>query len=100
MKGAFGAPLRLKNRFSRTACNLLNIGQAMFRAEIALPKVGSVPRHVGVIPRQPGQRAAIRSETRRRIEIVASGKYSRFGRSVARHRDQFVDSLPSLLMTL
>ena len=58
-QGAVGSPPRLGHGHARTPGDPSRRGQNALRVQGARPQLGGVPRHVGVVPLQPCQRAAI-----------------------------------------
>ena len=68
---AVGRPTRLEHRFVRPARDPARLGHRAIDLDLADPRLGGDPRHVGMIPGEPGQALAIRAYTRRRVEVVA-----------------------------
>src|SRR5512142_3248352 len=71
MEHAFRRPLGLEDRFGRAASDMLRVGEPAMLSHIGYPQLASIPRHVGVVPRQVREARAIRVEPRRGIEVVA-----------------------------
>ena len=71
MQAAIGRPFRLEDGFACAAGDQMTLAERAVVVDFSKPKFCAVPRQVRMIPRQPRQLSAIRTETRRRVEIIA-----------------------------
>ncbi len=71
MQDAVRGPLGLKDRFRYTACYTRCLPRGAVVLDRCNPQLGTVPRHIGMVPGQPGKLQAIRAKPRGRIKIVA-----------------------------
>src|SRR5215213_8470149 len=55
-------PFRLEDRFVRTAGDQTRVLGHAIVVQVGEPKLGAVPRHVWVVPGEPGQPRALRAE--------------------------------------
>jgi len=81
---AVGAPFGLEDRLGRRARNTASVRARAVRRQVGNTEVGSLERHVRVIPRQPGESGAVRARTRRRVEVAAARDHERFGGAIRR----------------
>src|SRR4029453_1308529 len=65
-----GRAFRLEDRFRRSAGDWFGPADCAILSDLAEVEPRAVPRHVGMIPREPSEPPSIRREPRRRIEIV------------------------------
>ena len=68
-------PFRLANRLARAAGDQAWRPQAAVRVHVGQPQFRALPRQARVVPADPGQLAAIRRQTRRRIKVVAARQH-------------------------
>src|SRR5439155_23939326 len=59
---AAGRPFRLKNRFRITTGHLDLLGDSPIAGKAADPQLRSVPRHVRMMPFEPGQPGSVRTD--------------------------------------
>ena len=87
-------PLRLEDRFVEAAGDQLGPAERAVGQHVRDPQLAAVPRHVRVIPGQPGQPRAVGAEARVGIEIVARHQHLPAGRvAVHAHAGDRVDRL-------
>ena len=83
-------PRRLEDRLGRSAGDELRIAWQPRVVELGDPELAAVPRHVGLVPRQPQHASAVRADPRRRVEVVARHERDRLA-AVERDRAKIVD---------
>ena len=82
---AVGRPFRLEDRFRRPARDQPGFAERAMLADFGEVEHGAVPRHVGMIPSEPGEPFSVGRQPRRRVEVVparehASGTLPALGR--------------------
>ncbi len=99
---AAGRPFRLKDRLRGSARDRLRLAHAAVRADRGEMQRGAVPGHVGMVPAQPDQRAAVGRQPRRAEEVVAADQHAaRIVRAPGQiHRDDGVDGLAAAAVIL
>ncbi len=86
------APARLDDGDPRSAGDRPRLAQRPIGRHVGDPQPGRVPRHVGEVPLDPGEAAAVRRGTWRRDEVGTRDEDAAGAvRSVERDRDQLVD---------
>ena len=105
MQRPIGRPTGLGYRLVRSARDVpgaLEPGAFALVGHVRHPQVGAVPRHPGVVPREPGQPAAVAAQAGGGVEVVATGQRDRLAPAPAlacrawperrgRHGDEVVD---------
>src|SRR5439155_6170720 len=94
---AAGGPLRLKDRLGRSAGHALTTPDRAVASERAHPQLRPVPRHVRVVPAEPGQPRSVWAEARGGVEVTAGREHSPRLPAAQVHRRQGVDRFPSWL---
>ena len=86
-------PRRLEDRLVAAAGERPDPRQGAVARPLGDAELDTIPRHVGVIPLRPDQRAAVRADPRIGIEVVPSGEDPRRAGAIGGERDQLVDHL-------
>ncbi len=87
---AVGAPLGLHDGLGRTAGDQ---PRAVEVIEVGDPQLRALPRHPGVVPRQPRDPPPVGRDAGRGEEVVPADQDPRLARAVGRDRDEVVDVL-------
>jgi len=82
-----GRPFRLEDRLLRAASHEVSLAEGAVGANPGEPKLRAVPRHVGVIPREPRDTRSVRADPRRRVEVASPNEDASIRPPVERHRD-------------
>ena len=83
---AVRAPGRLKDALGGAAGDAPLRGEPSGGRQLRHPQLGAVPRHLRVVPAEPGEPPPVGAEARRRVEVVAAGHDAGRGRSVGRQQ--------------
>ncbi len=97
---AVGGPLGLDDRFIRTAGREDGLAERPVRGHRRDPQPGRVPRHVGVVPLEPGEPGSVRGEPRRRDEVRPRHEDARLAVAIERHVHDLVDGLATTAVVL
>ena len=76
MLRAVGRPFRLEDRFRRSAGDQLGLADGAIVGHRGEVEHGAVPRHVGMIPREPDEPSSVRRQPRRSEEIVPAHQHA------------------------
>ena len=93
VEDALGRPLGLEDRLLGPAGHELGRRERAVAVELGAPQRAAVPRHVGVVPGEPGQAPAIGAEARRGVEIAARDQHPLVPAAVEGHGDDGVEGL-------
>ena len=100
IKIAVRRPFRLEHQLVPPARDAARISDCPVLKNVADPRLGRHPGHVGVAPREPGQAASVGAETRRRIEVVSRDEHPGRGASGKVDGDERRDRLARAAMIL
>ena len=56
---ARGTPLRLEDRLVGATRDVARLAEGAVHGQVGAPQIGAVPRHAGMVPREPSQRPAV-----------------------------------------
>ena len=87
MDDAVGRPFRLGDRLLRAARDERRLAERAVRLDRCDPQPAGIPRHVRVVPLEPGQAAPIRRDPRRGQEVGSRDQDRRRLLAVERDRD-------------
>ena len=73
---AVGRPFRLEDGFGCASGDYAWLSWHALSADVGKIEQRAVPRHVGVIPRQPGELVSVGRKSRRGVEIVPARKHA------------------------
>ncbi len=90
IEDAVGRELRLEDRFPGAAGNPPRARQRAVGGDLGQPQFGADPRHVGVVPGEPGEPRAIRRQSGRGVKIMALRQHTPRPRRARIDRDQRV----------
>jgi hypothetical protein len=86
--------MRLHDCLTHAAGDLPDLPQAAIGADLGAPQAGRIPRHVGMVPRQPRQALSVRAEARGTHEVLPARKQPAFvGAILEADRHDGVDGL-------
>src|SRR5206468_7234572 len=71
MEGAVRRPFRLEDRFRGAAGDQPGGSESAVLGDVGDPQLGADPRHIRVVPAQPGKPTSLRRQFWRGVEIVA-----------------------------
>ena len=93
---AVGRPFRLEDGFGCASGDYARLSWHALGADVGKVEQRAVPRHVGVIPRQPGELVSVGRESRRGVEIVPARQHATgLAIAVEIDGDDGIDRLPA-----